>query len=184
MRLFLLIGLCGLFSFSKAQTIDTVMIIPGKGIILNNDSILLGKTILQNILTKFKNLKEPESIISAATGFDSLTNEPFSEISYEKELVYKSMVFGFYSNKRNGNFELSYIQITKDNSIWGFINKNLKLGTVNPKIVDDFPLQGQLDYISNTKDSYHLNSYGLTIELTKIDNNLEVNKIIINEIWK
>jgi hypothetical protein len=168
-------------SLGFGQKYDFVKVIAGKGIVFNNDSILIEKTDINNTC-KILGINPPSSsdliLMSTWSGFDSETMEAASGTEWLKEIKYKSLVFKFASETDKENLKLRWIKIRKDNLVKAYTDTGFELGDANPNISEVYPKQTKYDYISDNGMTYNLYTHGISFQLEKED----APRKIINEI--
>ena len=120
MKLFFTLIFCQFTLIVFGQSYDIVKIIAGKGIIFNNDSILISKTDIASAkrifgLKDFEDSKDSdtgenyvgagqiESIATAYSGYDSEAGEEYDGIEYLKIVRYKSLLLEFTSKTNVNN---------------------------------------------------------------------------------
>jgi len=152
------------------QHYDFVKIIPGQGIVFNNDSIILGKTSIKEVCRIFKIKDNPnEIIVTEGTGFYEKTGESRSDTYYSREIIYKSITFTF-GDENAQNYELVEIKAKEDKSLKIYTDNGLVIGMINPKLRELFPEISRRNYISKTSLTYNLFTYGISLELEKMTN--------------
>ena len=166
-----------LFLFSAklfGQQYDFVKILPGTGIVYNNDSIILNKTKIGELhrILKIKDSSNPnEFVMTMWDGFDPETLEFTSGVEYTREIKFKSITFEFSDETDKDNLKLRWIRIKEDNSLKIYTDNGLMIGMINPKIREFYPLTGKKDYISDNGLTYNLYKYGISMQLEKLENN-------------
>jgi hypothetical protein len=188
MKLFFTLIFCQFTLIVFGQSYDIVKIIAGKGIIFNNDSILISKTDISsaNRILGLKNIKssidsgtgenyvgieEVESIVTAYSGYDSETGEEIDGVDYMKIVRYKSLLLEFTSETNVNNLKLSYIKIGKHNTIKVFTDTGLNMKEINPNIINLYPVIEEHDNISSDELIYNYKSHGILFKLEKLDKN-------------
>jgi hypothetical protein len=165
------------FSFigSFGQTFDFVKVIAGKGIVFNNDSILLFKTSIKKtckILKIRDNISNNDTIIIREwDGNDPETLEMTGGTEWIKEVRFKNIVFEFSSDSDVKKLELRWIRIGVDKSMKIYTDNGFEMGEINPNILEQFPKVSKHDFVSDDLKSYNLNTYGVSFELEKLENN-------------
>lgn len=160
-------------SCSFGQQYDFVKILPGNGIVYNNDSILLNKTSIKKLLRilKIKDTSNPnEFIMTMWDGYDPETLESTSGAEYTREIKYKSIIFEFADETDKVNLKLRWIRIGEDKTLKIYTDNGLIIGMINPKIKDYYPLTGKGDYISENGLTYNLYKYGISLQLERLEN--------------
>jgi hypothetical protein len=165
------------FSFigSFGQTFDFVKVIAGKGIVFNNDSILLFKTSIKKtckILKIRDNISNNDTIIIREwDGYDPETLEMTGGTEWIKEVRFKNIVFEFSSDSDVKKLELRWIRIGVDKSMKIYTDNGFEMGEINPNILEQFPKLSKYDFVSDDLKTYNLNTYGVSFELEKLENN-------------
>jgi len=152
------------------QQYHFVKIISGQGIVFNNDSIILGKTSINEVCRIFK-IRENSNAISNETewtGFEGKTGGP--SYGSSKDIIYKSLTFTFASEKGQ-DFELASIEAKEDKSLMVYTNNGLMIGMINPKINELFPRLKKQDFLAENKLEYQLSSFGISLKMEKLTNN-------------
>lgn len=158
----------------RGQNLDFVKILPGHGIVFNDDSIKLFKTTVNDLcrILKIKDKQGPNELtIRNWDGFDPKTREEISGTDYYKEIKYKSIIFQFLDSTDSKNLTLNWIQIKEDKSIKAYTDNGLELGAINPKINQIYPKTGQWDYFSRDSLTYNFYTYGISLSLVRLQNN-------------
>lgn len=184
MRFKHLIIICLSFSSSLlGQHYDFVKIIPGQGIVYNNDTILLYSTTIEDIyrIFKFKDPPDPLNPDKIKISLWSGENDN-GGIEFLRLIEFKSIIFKFFTEGVGYLLELSNIYIKEDNSFKAYTDNGLMIGMINPNINEIFPSFGKKDYISESGLSYQLFSHGISLKLEKIND--EDLKIIEIEVYR
>ena len=164
-KAFILFNLICFTAFS--QKIHSVKVLPGQGIVYDNDSILLLKTTIKQVCSIFKIKYKPnpnEYTINQWDGFEVETGNTH-------EIKFKSLNFEFSDEKDRNNLKLKWITIQEDKSLKVFTESGLEIGMINPKIIDLYPKGEKNDYISDNKLTYNLYTYGISMQLVQLPNN-------------
>ena len=156
------------------QYYDFVKILPGKGILFNNDSVLLSTTTMKqacNVL-KIKYDYHPDKMILPALwdGYDAKTFVHTHGSEWINEITYKSIVLEFADEQDKNNLKLRRITMKANNSLKIYTDNGLMIGDINPEIFKLFPIKQQWDYYSDDQLTYCLYSYGISIQLEKLSN--------------
>jgi hypothetical protein len=172
LKVFILFNLICFTAFS--QKMHSVKVLPGQGIVYDNDSILLFKTTIKQVCSIFKIKYEPnpnEYTINNWDGFEAETGKRTSGSEYSHEIKFKSINFEFTDENDRNNLKLKWITIQKDKSLRVFTESGLEIGMINPKIIDLYPKGEKNDYISDNKLTYNLYTYGISMQLVQLPNN-------------
>ena len=178
-----------LFSIKlSGQQYDFVKILPGIGIVYNNDSIILQKTTINELYRtlKIKKNSNPNEIrMILWDGYDSETFEPKSGIEFMRKVKFKTIEFEFTSETDKNNLKLKQIKIKGDKNLKIYTDNGLMIGMYNPQIKETYPLIGKRDYISEDSLTYNLYNYGISFQLEKLDfNSLRLIEISTHLIYK
>ena len=178
-----------LFSIKlSGQQYDFVKILPGIGIVYNNDSIILQKTTIKELYRtlKIKKNSNPNEIrMILWDGYDSETFEPKSGIEFMRKVKFKTIEFEFTSETDKNNLKLKQIKIKGDKNLKIYTDNGLMIGMYNPQIKETYPLIGKRDYISEDSLTYNLYNYGISFQLEKLDfNSLSLIEISTHLIYK
>ncbi len=178
-----------LFSIKlSGQQYDFVKIVPGIGIVYNNDSIILQKTTINELYRtlKIKKNSNPNEIrMILWDGYDSETFEPKSGIEFMRKVKFKTIEFEFTSETDKNNLKLKQIKIKGDKNLKIYTDNGLMIGMYNPQIKETYPLIGKRDYISEDSLTYNLYNYGISFQLEKLDfNSLRLIEISTHLIYK
>ncbi len=178
-----------LFSIKlSGQQYDFVKILPGIGIVYNNDSIILQKTTIKELYRtlKIKKNSNPNEIrMILWDGYDSETFEPKSGIEFMRKVKFKTIEFEFTSETDKNNLKLKQIKIKEDKNLKIYTDNGLMIGMYNPQIKETYPLIGKRDYISEDSLTYNLYNYGISFQLEKLDfNSLRLIEISTHLIYK
>ena len=163
------------------QHYDFVKILSGQGIVYNNDSILLYKTTVNELhqILKIKDTADPDMFsMSIWDGYDSETMEKVSGSKYIRTIEFKSIKFEFEDEKDRNNLKLVWIRIKEDNTLKIYTDNGLIMGMTNPNFKKIFPVLRKRDYVSESGLTYNLYSYGISLQLKKMENeDLQIIKI-------
>jgi len=158
---------------SFGQNYDFVKVLPGKGIIYNNDSILLYKTNVQQLhkILKIKDTSNPdELIIRIWDGFDAETYNDVSGSDFVRNIKYKFITFEFADESNPKDLKLNRIIIKTDKYTKVYTDNGLIIGMINSDIESFFPKVSKNYKVSENKQIYNLHHYGISIYLEKMDN--------------
>ncbi len=156
------IALCS-FQLKK----DKVIILAGKGIVLNGDSILLKKTTYEELAKILKVKAKKGYAIQIWDGFEAETGESVSGTEFVKNVKYKTIQFDYVSQD-TVNFRLNWISIEKSKDLEVKIADDLYLGDTNPNLQLKFNKVNGHDYISENGLTYNLYSKGISFDLDSI----------------
>lgn len=164
------------FSFigGFGQTFDFIKVIAGKGIVFNNDSILLFKTSIKKTceILKIKDISNNgHLIISEWDGYDPETLEMTSGTDWIKEVRFKNIVFRFSSDTDPNNLKLRKIRIGEYKSMKIYTDNGFEMGEINPNISEQFPKVSKHDFVSDDLKTYNLYTYGVSFGLERLENN-------------
>jgi len=161
------------FLTCKGQKRDLIKVIEGKGIVFNNDSIILYKTSVRETC-KILGIKDQSNsdiiILSMWDGFDPETLESTSGSEWVQEIKYKNAILEFASEKSEDSLRLRCISLREDSTQAIYSSKGLEMGELNPNIVKHYPIRHKQDYISENKQAYNLYHYGVSFQLELLDN--------------
>ncbi len=165
-----------LFSFigGFGQRFDFVKVIAGKGIVFNNDSILLYKTSIKKTceIFKVKDISDSEDIImSEWDGYDPETLEMTGGTEWIKEVKFKNIVCEFSSDSDVKKLELRWIRIRADKTMKIYTDSGFEMGEINPDILELFPKVSKHDFVSSDLKTYNLYTYGVSFGLDRLENN-------------
>jgi hypothetical protein len=161
--------------------------LPGVGVIIEKDSILLHKTTLSETC-KTLSVKFSKPKIWPINHWNGVTINEQTKISkdtsgsyYGIEINYKSIVFEFIDEKDPEKLKLESISLESDKSLMIKLNNGLGLGIINPKIKEIYPIVEKIDEVSEDALIYNLYSQGITFYLERISNNeLKLSKIVVH----
>ncbi len=178
----LIILLNFIYFVGLGQTIDSILVLPGKGIIFNGDSILLYKTNIKETCKILDIQDETDSkviILSHWDGFDEETGESVSGTELIRKVKFKTIEFEFTSKNDIKNLKLRWITIGKEKTLKVYTDNGLNLGIINPNLSEFYPPVNSNDYVSENKLTYNLYSYGISMQLKQLENK-ELNLIEIS----
>ena len=154
------------------QSYDFVKIFPGKGILFNNDSVLLSATTMRQVcsILKIKYDYRPDKMILPVLwdGFDAKTLEPTHGSEWVNKIIYKSIVLEFADEHDKNNLKLWRITMKANDSLKIYTDNGLMIGNINPEIIKLFPIKQRWDYYSDDRLTYCLYSYGISFQLEKL----------------
>lgn len=167
---------CLSLSIGFGQKYDFVKVVAGKGIVFNNDSILIEKTDIKETC-KILGIKAPSSsdliLMREWTGFDFETMEDASGTEWVREINYKTIVFEFVSETDKEDLKLKWIKVRKDSSIKAYTDTGFEFVDINPNISNIYPSKKKHDYISDNQLTYNLYSHGISFQLEKVDETIK-----------
>jgi len=170
------------------QKFDFIKVIAGKGIVFNNDSILIEITNINQTCKILGIIPPPSSdliLMSEWSGFDSETFEKTSGTEWLREIKYKSLVFKFSSEDDKNNLKLRWIKIKKDNTIKAYTDTGFEFCDINPNISETYPNESKFDYVSDNELTYNLYSHGISFQLKKEnETNKRLSEISVHYILK
>ena len=155
------------------QQYDFIKIIPGQGIVYNNDSILLFRTTVKHVCRILKvkdNTKQGYFSMTLWDGYDPKTGESKSGSEFTKEIKFKSIIFEFADETDRNNLKLRWIRLKDDKSLKIYVDNGLVMGMINPNIKNLFPVMNNYDYIAENLLTYNLYTYGVSFQLIKLPN--------------
>jgi predicted DNA binding CopG/RHH family protein len=155
-----------------------VKVLPGYGIVVNGDSVLLGSTKIEDLIKMFNlnTKKSPDQV--QWDGINRITGEPAGGIRYETEFSYNGIIFYYSSETDTNNMNLSRISIQDFSNLKvNLFNYDIKKENIN--IRNLFPVIKDYDRISYDGLSYRLYSYGIDFLLTKKGKNILIKLIDI-----
>jgi hypothetical protein len=169
-KVFILFSLFYVTTFS--QKTHSVKVLPGQGIVYENDSILLFRTTIKEVCSILKIKYMPnEYSINLWDGFEAETGKRTSGSEYTYEINFKSIKFEFSDKENKNNLKLKWITIQEDKSLKVVTESGLELGMINPRIIDLYPKGKKYDYISDNKLTYNLYTYGISMHLVQLPTN-------------
>jgi len=182
MRFKILVIACLFFSEALGQHYDFVKILPGQGILYNNDSIILNKTTINELHKKLeiKDVNPCEYTLSMWSGEkkDSIETASGKEYIYvqtagskwSREIIFKSIKFEFADETDENNLKLRLITIQSDKTLKINTDNGFMMGMTNPNFKDSFPNLMKNDYISKNGLRYDFYTYGISFQLEKAKN--------------
>jgi len=169
---------------ATGQRYDFVKVLPGTGIVFNNDSILLGSTSIKRVCRIF-NVKDNPNKFQMTMWDGEDEKSELSGIDFSKDIIYKSITFEFSDKVDRNNLKLTSIKLKADKSLKIYTDNGLIIGMTNPDIKELFPIFKKPDYISEDKLKYGLYTYGIHLQLDKLPNDdLMLTEILINRMTK
>jgi hypothetical protein len=158
---------------------DKITVLAGKGIVLNGDSILIGKTSHRELARILKIRDNNELVLAIWDGFDAETGERISGDEFRKELSYKTVQFEYVSQD-TVNFKLNWIRVGKSKELEVKVTDDLLLGDVNPKLQPSFSKESEHDYISISGLTYNLYSRGISLQLDTVDSQKVLKEVSVH----
>jgi hypothetical protein len=160
-RLVLILIFPFLWINSYGQRIDKIKILEGQGIIFNNDSILLDKTLIHQT-SKILRVKDPKII--EVTNWDNF-DEGKSGTTFRQVLNNKNLHFEYWSDKSEKDLKLITLKIVGLKNVILYDKNGIEIKKNNPLISNLYPTLKDQDYVAPNGLSYILDSYGLTFIL-------------------
>lgn len=160
MKTFLLtiiLFLIGLYSVGQIH--DTVYVLPGEGIILNSDTILLGNDSYIELANELDNSEISKLHIMYLVDCIDLSYPMIRSIDYD------SIYFEFSSCGDSINMRLSKIIVTESDKFATYLTNDIFIGS-SDSIVENLYKKGVLDRISKTTQAsyYFYPSRGIWIK--------------------
>lgn len=165
---FLLLSLQG-----WGQEVDTVQILPGRGIIINSDSVLLGDKNYLNLAKKLHTKVPPD--LSIMYNGDCITTDMQFVYPMSREVDYDSINFIYQSCGDSINMSLSNIFIGNSPHLYSYITNDINIGGSDTAILKTFK-KSIYDGISNSSTEKRYIYYSLGVILFSVNSN-------INSIW-
>jgi hypothetical protein len=153
------------------QSFDLVKVIPGIGLVYNNDSILLNRTNINKaceILKMTDDSKSDMLFLSIWDGYKGDTFEDTSGTEWVRKIHHKSLEFEFASDSDKDNLRLRWIRIGEDQSLKVYTDNGLEMGDLNPNIFELYPKLSKDYYVSDDSTTYNLYDYGVSLRLEKL----------------
>ncbi len=155
---------------------DRILVLPGDGIILNGDSILLDRTDIETLKRITKTGVTPNLSIRISDGVDLETGEETSDSAFVRNLTYKSIDFE-YAGLDSIDLTLDWISINYASDTKVVVTSEVFLGAKNPDIISYLgPLQSH-DFVSADSLTYNIYSQGISFQLVRDSLN---NKVLDN----
>ncbi len=182
----LIINLTELLAYEPLK----VEILPGCGLILDKDSILIGKTNLLDFINKYKskyNLpNDVESVVVFWDGYDTEKKQDIGGSYYESVIKIKSIEFTFCSPDSSSGtfpndynkFDLTEIFITNLQGMMITLDK-VELTEPNPRVLELFPSINSDTDISSDSLEYYLYNNGITFILQRLNTDIFIETIKI-----
>lgn len=155
-------------SFSCGEIKNRIVIIPGVGITLNNDSILLSQTsskslsLILNQKDTFNTSKKHTELMDPKNGDESSIDEII------KHIYYKDIDFE-YRGETEDKLILQYITIKNNPNYSVFIHDSISIGQINPPIDRFYELKSEsYDFLSADYLVYHFYSQGISFRLDSV----------------
>lgn len=168
MRLVSLVGLLILIQSCRSND-DWIIAVPGRGLYINGDSILIYRTSINDLERELGIKRDTASFpdIRISDGFIKETGEQFSESKFVTNLTYKSIDFEFSGNKED-SMKLEWIRIKNANDIKVRVNDKLVLG--NNMVLDKVKINGNAFYDIQFRDNDNV----VSVSLENIENYFQV----------
>jgi len=171
-RFFILVFLLLFNNQLFGQHYDFVKILPGIGVVYNNDSIYLNKTTIKELhrILKIKDSINPNEFeITMWDGFDPETLERTAGTKYTREIKFKSITFKYEDDTDKDNLKLKWISVGEYKSLKSYTDTGLIIGMINPIINDFYPFTGK-DRISEDGLTYDMLKSGISLQFERLKN--------------
>ena len=180
MRTFILIGLVLIFQSCKPDDNWTIAI-PGKGIVVNRDSILINKSTIKDLEPIFGIKTDPNlnPSIRVSDGINTETGEWTSDTDFVINFHVKSIDFEFSGNKQD-NLRLKWITLKDTIGLKVKINEQIILGMEKPDILGQFKSLTKDDYISDDHLTFNFYSHGVSFLLDSVRGQSRLKEISIH----
>ena len=156
---------------------DRILVLPGDGIILNGDSILLDRTDIETLKRITKTSVTPNLSIRISDEVDLETGEGTSESTFVRNLTHKSIDFE-YAGLDSMVLTLDWISIDYTNDTEVVVTNEIFLGAKNPDIVSYLGQLQSHDFVSADSLTYNIYSQGISFQLERDSLNYRVLKNI------
>lgn len=158
----------------------SVKIIPGYGVLINQDSIILGKARLDELRAKLKFITKPRMYTwTMWDGINPKTGKDTGGSYCEAKIKYKSIYFNFWMEEDSSKSIIVSVELT-DLKNMNVILDGLDILKANPKILSVFPKRKEEDYISSDSLEYQMKSYGISFFLKKFNKSSFIDSIKVD----
>ncbi|MGE5437833.1 MAG: hypothetical protein ACM3O3_11440 [Syntrophothermus sp.] len=159
---------------------NKIVIFPGVGISLNNDSIFINKTSTEELLQ----ILQQKDTFSISKKHSELFDPKNGEESYIDEIIkhisYKGIDFE-YKGKTKEKLSLENITIKANPDFLVFIHDSISLGQINPPIEKFYELKSEsYDLISDNNLVYHFYSKGISFRLDSFSKSRKLVEVTIH----
>ncbi|HEV7349858.1 hypothetical protein [Telluribacter sp.] len=178
-QLKIFISLAILFSFSFAGEKQKVLVFPGVGIAINNDTIYIEKTSPKQLSKTLKIKEQFGTSDRIWDGYNPETGESVSGSEMVKNIIYKGIDFEF-TGKIRDSLTLKWIKIKVNKNFNVYINDSLYLGQINPPLDRYFKKNNKYDYISDSRMTYNLYSVGISFQLDSLKMKRCLNEVSVH----
>jgi hypothetical protein len=168
-----------LVSFNSKR--DRVKIMPGVGIIINTDTILIKKTTPEQLLAYLKLEDNFHTGFRHSDGFDSKTGQSVYSDDLVKNIIYKEIDFEF-TGKVKDSLKLMWIRIKANSLLDVCITESIKLGQRAPTIDNVFKKVNNHDYIAKDSLTYNLYSQGISFHFKKVRRSRKITEVSVHYI--
>jgi hypothetical protein len=148
-----------------------VHVLPGIGIVIENDSIKLFKTSVEQLKSLLSVKLKPGLIYRTACGFTE-DGDPFSVETVIESFTYKNITFN-YEGLDTTALELNEVELVYDSTSKVIVANKFELGAINPNIRRHFQRKRNCDYFFNEPFEpikYEFYSKGIIFELSRKGN--------------
>ncbi len=159
---------------------DQIILLPGKGIVLNEDSILLDQTDIETLKRITNTDVTPKLSVRISDGFDLQTGEELSESAFVRNLTYKSIDFE-YAGLDSTALTLDWISLDDAKDMKVILTNEIFIGSKNPNIIGYLGSLQSHDFVSADSLEYNINSQGISFQLVRDSlNNRILNSVSIH----
>ncbi|OAN60706.1 hypothetical protein A8B79_09290 [Balneola sp. EhC07] len=149
---------------SAFAQIDSLSVLPGRGLVIKSDTIFINKTTIEETMNLLEINELPPLGYATVSGVNLDTGEFFCEAFVTRELKFLGINFD-YEGETEKDLKLKWIRISVSDSYFAKFSETLFLGQFNPKIDSFFPEVSKYDYVSEDSLTYNLYSSGISFSL-------------------
>lgn len=172
--------LLGFFS-AYGQAVDTLAALPGKGLIVNSDTIFVNKTSVKEAMDILGIKEKPKLAYGVWDGANLDTGKDTSGTFVSRTLNFKGVTFE-YEGENEADLQLQWITVPFSTNYYAFVNDNLYLGKEDPNFEKYFSPETEYDYISKDSLTYNFYSSGISFELDSTQNTTKLSEISVHYI--
>lgn len=151
---------------THGQILDTLVALPGKGMVINSDTIFIDRTSVKEAM-KILNIKEKPGLSHGiAHGINLTEGKEESWTFVNIDLEFKDITLE-YEGETEADLQLQWITIPSAIDYVIEISDEIVLDGNNPDINSFFPKEKEYDFISSDSLTFNLYSHGISFKLEK-----------------
>jgi len=165
--------------FSCQVSSYKIIVVPQKGICINNDSVVLGNTTIKKLL-EITHQKDTFSLTSKAFSQMDINTALVTPIDgYKKNVLFKGIDFE-YEGLNKDSLKLSLITIKETSNLDVFIHDSIRLGQTNPQIYKIYHTSSDGLMYSQDSLTFDFFNLGIGFKFVKLNQDKILSEVFIH----